>query len=128
MNWLSILIAAVASMLVGAIWYSPMAFGKMWMQLSGKTEMGMKKGGAAQGYFWGFVAALVTAYVLSAFLNPAVGGRGAVETAFWIWLGFVATVKIGDVLWDGKPFKLFVLNSAYQLVSLSVMAVILAKF
>lgn len=45
---------------------------------------------------------------------------------FWNWLGFVAPVTLGGVLWEGKPWKLWGLNNGYQLLSLLVMGVILA--
>ena len=45
---------------------------------------------------------------------------------FWNWLGFVAPVTLGSVLWEGKSPKLWVLNNGYYLVSLIVMGVILA--
>lgn len=70
------------------------------------------------------------AYVLAHFLRylGAGGGRAAVEAAFWLWLGFIATVTLGGVLWEGKPWKLWIFNNGYQLISLAVMAVILVKW
>ena len=76
----------------------------------------------------GFITALVMAYVLAHFVAIAGAGdaMGALQLAFWIWLGFIATVQIGIVLWEGKPWKLYFLNAAYWLVNLAVMAIILA--
>ena len=37
-NWPAILAATVAGMLLGALWYSPLLFGKAWMRALGKTE------------------------------------------------------------------------------------------
>jgi hypothetical protein len=42
------------------------------------------------------------------------------------WLGFMMPLNIGAYLWENKPFKLFALNTAHYLVSLIVMAAILA--
>lgn len=44
---------------------------------------------------------------------------------FWNWLGFIAPVTLGVVLWEGKPWKLWVLHNAYYLLALLVMGVIL---
>ena len=33
-NYLAVLIAALASYVLGALWYSPVLFGKLWMKLS----------------------------------------------------------------------------------------------
>ena len=70
------------------------------------------------------------AFVLAHFSNVwgATGVAGAWQLAFWIWLGFIATVMLGSVLWQGKPWKLYILNVAYQLVSLFAMAVVVVMW
>jgi hypothetical protein len=45
---------------------------------------------------------------------------------FWNWLGFIAPVTLGTVLWEGKPWKLWALTNGYYLFSLLIMGVILA--
>ena len=37
-NYWAVLVAAVAYMILGAIWYSPILFGSAWMRLIGKTK------------------------------------------------------------------------------------------
>ena len=37
-NYMTVLAAAVASMAVGLLWYSPLLFGKPWMKLMGLTD------------------------------------------------------------------------------------------
>src|SRR3989304_2240917 len=36
-NYLAVVVAAVASMIIGAIWYSPRVFGRRWWRVTGKT-------------------------------------------------------------------------------------------
>lgn len=45
---------------------------------------------------------------------------------FWNWLGFVAPVTLGAVLWEGKHWKLWFLNNGYYLVTLLLMGAVLA--
>ncbi len=45
MNWLAIIIAAVANMVIGTLWYGTWAFGKSWMTLSGHTMGGGMQSG-----------------------------------------------------------------------------------
>src|SRR5690606_17158500 len=45
-NWLAVLLAAVSSMVVGAIWYAKPVFGTRWMKLSGITDADTQKGAA----------------------------------------------------------------------------------
>ena len=127
-NILAVLVAAVVSMVVGSLWYGPV-FGKMWKGLMGFTDESMKsmKMSMMQAMVGGFITALVMAYVLARFaiISGAMGVMGAFNLAFWIWLGFTATVAAGGFLWEGKPFKLFLLNAAEQLVALFLMALVL---
>ena len=44
-----------------------------------------------------------------------------------VWLGFVATMTIGGVLWEGKPMKLYFLNNAYNIIQFALMGAILGK-
>ncbi len=128
-NYWAILGAAVASFVIGMLWYGPL-FGKKWMKLSGMTPASIKKMKmtAARAMTMGFIVSLVTAYVLSHFVDllSITNWAGAAQFAFWAWLGLVAPVQIGVYLWEGKPFSLFVLNTAHNLVVLVVMSGIVA--
>ena len=42
LNWLAILAAAAVRMVIGFLWYSPVAFGPMFMRSTGCTEGEMK--------------------------------------------------------------------------------------
>ncbi|PIR74262.1 MAG: DUF1761 domain-containing protein [Candidatus Magasanikbacteria bacterium CG10_big_fil_rev_8_21_14_0_10_47_10] len=129
-NYVAILVAAVASFVVGWIWYGPL-FGKPWMKMMGMTEKdkeaGKKKMG--QSMALGFAAQLVMAYVIAHFIGgwsqsapeiPAM--KIALQTAFWLWLGLVATIQLGAVLWENKSWNLYLLNAIHWLVALLVMA------
>ena len=131
MNWLSVLSATVIAFIIGWIWYGPL-FGKTWMKLNKISQGDIKKSkkkGMAGMMILGFIGTLITAYVL-AFLILAVGASGvsnAITLSFWIWLGFLLTTTIlGATLWDNKPWGLFVLNGAYWLVVLEVMAIVIS--
>lgn len=128
-NYLAVLLAAVASMVAGYVWYHPAVMGKTWMKLLGKSEADIKAQSKDMGRIYGltFVAALVTAYVLAHFLIlvGAVTLSEAVMTAIWAWLGFVATAMLTNSLFSGKPLQLWGIESGYVLVSMIVQAVVL---
>ena len=130
-NYLAVVAAAVASMAIGAAWYSPLLFGKEWMRLSGMSPEfieGVKAKGTWKMYGVGFIGALVMAFVLAhlVFLMEATTLNDALDLGFWLWLGFIAPVQLGVVLWEGKSWKLYLINTSYYLVSLPAMASILA--
>lgn len=127
-NYIAIILAAVASMVVGFLWYSPLLFAKPWMKYS---KLDAKKLKAAQGkmgktYGLSFVAALITAFVLSqlsSYMLLTTLAEGA-TLGVWAWLGFVATTMFTGVLFQEMPWGLFLINSGYQLVSIVAMSII----
>lgn len=129
MNYLAILVAAIATMVLGFLWYGPL-FGKPWMKLAGLTTekiSEMKKKGMTKTYMVSMLASLIMAYVLSFFVS-SVGADTAVAGAvvgLWVWVGFVATTMINDVLFLNKSVNLYSINTGYQLVSLLIMGAIL---
>ncbi|MBI4044454.1 MAG: DUF1761 domain-containing protein [Candidatus Diapherotrites archaeon] len=133
-NLVAVFVAAIASMVVGFIWYSPMLFGKPWMELMGYGSKNMEqmKKGVMKMYALSFIGSLVMAYVLFhsyVFANAFFGidkFTAGLMTGFWSWLGFVAPVQYTEVMFGGKSNKLFLINTGYQLVSLLIMGAIIA--
>lgn len=128
-NWVGVLVAAVASMALGFLWYSPTLFGQQWSKLMGYTKESLEKAKKGMGalYALSTVGALVMAYVLAQVLTLAgsVTLLGSLKTAFGVWLGFVAPVQMTDVLFGSKKWNLYYINTGYQLASLLVMALVL---
>lgn len=128
-NWVAILLAALASMVIGAIWYG--VFSKTWLKAMGKKKEDLK--GSGLGYLWTALAAIVTADVLAHFIVfsrlyfPEMSdvSLGA-STAFWAWLGFVFTYMIMTNVWEHKSWMLVWLSAGNQLLSLVAMGLILA--
>ena len=136
-NYLAVLAGAVSNMVLGFLWYGPL-FGKQWMALMGFTPERIAEAKAGEGkgmgksYFLAFVGALVMAFVLShtlvfaqSYMNVE-GISSGLSSGFWMWLGFVAPITLGSVLWEGKSWKLWILTNSYYLLTLLVMGTILA--
>lgn len=130
-NYLAVLLAAVASMVIGSLWYGPL-FGKVFMRAMGMDSMtpeqkeSMKKG-MMWSYVAQFVGSLVMIFVLAWFVGALGNGTmmGALKTAFLGWLGFIVPVKLGDALWGGKK-EIFWLGVGNTLLTLLVAAAIIA--
>ena len=126
-NYLAVVGAAVASMIIGFLWYGPL-FGNQWKKLMNFTDKSMKKMTPVQAMIGGFISTLIMSYILAHFIDytqAATFMDGAVA-GIWLWLGFIATVQIGSVLWEGKPLKLYAINTLHYLVTLVIMGGILA--
>lgn len=128
-HYSAVLIAALSSMVVGFLWYSPLLFAKPWMKLSGLDEKSMNaaKKNMPMMYTASFLMSLVMAYVTAILINSLLVStlQEGLMLAFLVWLGFVATTMVTGVLFQRVPWKLFFINSGYQLVSMLVVSAIL---
>lgn len=120
-NLLAVALAAILNMAIGFLWYSPWMFGKMWMQLSHIQQKDCKQ--SPWTLLYGFLVSLVIAYFLAFFagaLGVSTAGEGAM-LGFYFWLSFIATTQISGVIWSQRPWKLFLLDTGYKLVTMVVM-------
>lgn len=135
-NYIAVLIAAVASMIVGFLWYGPFILGKPWMKERGLTKEELSKSQKEMGKYYGlsFVVSLITAYVLSHVmtLSGSFFHYSVLQTAFttglFMWLGFIMPVQLTATIFGNKNWKLFGIDTGYQLVSILVMGLVIALF
>jgi len=130
LSGVAVLAALIASNVLGFAWFSQSLFGKMWLKGLGRPLKPSKemKNGMPKAMALNAVGALLTIYVLGYLLNfmGASSWMDGVNTAFWLWLGLVVPVKLGNVLWQMQKWSVFLIESAFQLVNLAVIAAILA--
>lgn len=130
MNYMSVLVAAIAGFVFGWLWHGPL-FGKKWRELEGfpPGTMGGIKMKSSTAMLIGFISTFIFAWGL-AYLLGAAGVvfdlTGALIIAIVIWIAFVVTTLAGAWLWEGKSGKLFLFSSAYNLCAIVIMTLILA--
>lgn len=131
-SYLAVLVAALVTFMVGWLWYSPVLFGTIWMKLNGTTKKSMagKNKSMAGSMIAGFISQVVMAWVLAIFIvsTNSLGLMNGMIVAFWLWLGFVATISLGAVLWDCKPMPFFWINATHWLVSFLIMGALLGAW
>ena len=131
-NYFAVFLAAVSSMVVGSIWYMPAVFGNAWMKLTG-VKMNNKLPAKQMAIMYGltFVASLLTADILAhvAFVDNQFFKHSFMQDtltmALWLWAGFTAARFLVHDLFEGRRKKLTLLNSAHELVTVVVMALII---
>jgi Protein of unknown function (DUF1761) len=131
LNWLAVLVAALAYFVLGAIWYAPPVFGKAWMKAAGMEmpESGERPGAAIYigPFFGGLIAALATA-LLAAATGTDTAAEGVV-LGLVVGLGYAMSVTLSTAIFEThKPQKgvWFVITSLYHIVGLVIAAVIVA--
>ena len=117
----SVLVAAILYMIIGAVWYSKYLFGPIWLKLCGIKESEMKKN--KLNMVWGALVALTISYFL-AFFEGYLGVTTVSDgmfVGFCLWLGFVVTTQINGVIWAKMPVRLFLIHTGSKLLSYLVM-------
>lgn len=132
-NYVAVVVATVASMVLGMVWYSNALFGKQWRKMNGISDAEakkMQKEGMAKPMAIGFVSMLLNAWILAVLM----GWFGTTEfaemamVAFWMWLGFSFAQSLGTVAWERKAWGLLVINGAYNLAMYLLMVFVLGLF
>ncbi len=125
-NFLGIGLAVVADMGLGAFWYSPAGFGKIWMK-----KMGIEKPEDLVGANMAYASSGLSALTLSIFFNylfnivnvQSVGH--AMGIALLVWLGALIPVVMPPYYWENRPKIVGAIYCGYKLVSVLLMTVIL---
>ena len=132
-NLLSVLVAAIATMVLGFVWYSPLLFAKPWTVEMGynpedKAKMEEVRKGAGKSYGISFVASLVSAFILAKIIDITTVDSAlyGMKIGFAVWLGFVTTVQLTSKLFGNQSTKLYLINTGYQLMCYLAMGAILA--
>jgi len=129
-NYLGVVVATVAAMIVGAIWYAPPVLGRKWMQLVGKTEEEARAAGMAKPMAVAIFSSLVMAVVMSFIVDYAEATKfseGALVGVL-VWVGFVATTLVTNAVFEGRSNELAIINGAHYLVVIVLVGGILAFF
>lgn len=128
-NYLAVLVAAVAVFVLGWLWYSPLLFFKSWMRLRGlDPEAAMKNAKMPGGKLLiEFVRCLLLAFVIARLvaLLDIHSYFIAIHSGLFLWLGFPVVLLVGSVLWDNVPWKVAAIHAGDWLVKLIVIPVII---
>lgn len=130
-NWMAIVVATLASMALGAVWY--MALAKQWMGALGKTreQIMANSNGAATPFIIAALMQLVMAYSLALFVPRLMGATtitNALIVAFHIWLGFVITSMITNHRYQGSKWSLTAIDGGYMLGVLLAQGLVIGLF
>jgi CBS domain containing-hemolysin-like protein len=133
-NYWAILVAGAAYFILGALWYSPVIFGKAWTQAVGKSKeelqkgsSALQKGSSALKMIWAFVGSLVIAYGLARILSwtGSYSLTDAVVVSLLAAICFLVTViGISDSM-EVRPMKLYLINIFYNIIGFCIMGIII---
>jgi hypothetical protein len=127
-NWLAVVVAAVAAWLFGAAWY--MGLSKPWMAAAKIDPSKMQRSIAP--FIVSFVAELLMATVVALLLGAVTGGEPSVVAGlifgFVFWLGFVATTLAVNHRYEGFGWGLTLIDGGHWLGVLLIIGAVIGWF
>ena len=130
-KYAAVIVATLVHFFLGGLWYSPLLFGNKFLQLinwSPQKLQQMESESHVKELVIAFFMSLILVYILAHFVQytKATNAMGGIQTAFWLWLGFIVTTHVPTVIFEGRSFGLFLINVAYQFVGCALAGIILA--
>lgn len=123
-NLLAVVVGAVITVALGALWYSPMVFGTRWLRLMGKTAEEVQSGNDTGMYLFTFAGYFIVAFALALVVKgffDAPTLTDGILTGVVVWLGFVATSTFVYTSFSGPSTGVWAIFMGYQLVALVIM-------
>ena len=133
LNYLAIIVATVAGMIVGSLWYSPVMFAQPWLRLIGKTmdELREEGHGPAVAMVIAVIGALITSYVLALVVNASSDAPDLVDglmIGVLVWAGLVGVQTLIGTVFQARPLRLWILDSGNQLLTFAFMGLIIGAW
>ena len=117
MNYLAILLAALAAFGWGAAYYTTLS--RQWLAAVGMTKEQMQTTRTALPFAISFVALLVMGWVLAGTLGHLGPGqvtlKNGVISGLFLWLGFIVTTVFVNNAYPGRKLSLSVIDSIHWL-------------
>jgi uncharacterized membrane protein len=133
LNWLAVIVAALAYFAIGAVWYAPPVFGKAWMAAGGMTmpEAGTRPSPAI--YLTPLVGSVLSAIALGMLAKAT--GTDTLEEGIALGLvvafGFAVAISFVTAQFESekpKPMVWGAVNAGYHVVGNLVAAIIVASW
>ena len=126
LNWLAVIVAAVAYWVLGAVWYNDAVFGKQWKAATGK-DMGQPNATQIVGnlVLW-FIAALALALIAKEIRADGFGD--GIVLGLVVSIGFIGTNRINAGLYEGRNKALMMVNAPYGILGFMIMGAILSTW
>ena len=127
-NWLAVLVAAVAYFLVGGLWYS-LLFKKAWIKASGvnMNDPNAKKG--VGGIFFTSFILMIIACIGLAFFITRINNWGwmtGLKIGLIAGVCFCATAVSNSYLYEKRPMSLHLINGFYNIFGCVIAGIIIA--
>ena len=125
-NHLAVFVCAIANLVLGALWYSPILFYRGWLSETGLSEEQLAQSNPIKIYGLTFVLALVMSYNLAFYLGDASTTAAWGATAgFLAGFGWSTLIFTVIALFERRSWKYIFINGGYITVYFTLIGLIL---
>ena len=129
-NYLAVIIAALASFGFGGVYY--MSLAKPWMAAIGRTEAEMKAMSSKTPFVVTIVAELIMAWILAGAVGHLGPGqvtlRNGIVSALILWAGFVVTTLAVNHAYQGAKKAQTVIDGGHWLGVMLIQGLVIGLF
>ena len=128
-DWIAVVVAILASMAFGMIWYNKRAMGTMWMEDVGMNEEQLRKGNIPLIYGSMIVLLVITTVFIALIVNNIGGGfeEGLVVGAI-LGFGIAGANAIPHYSFAQQPWRLAIMSTVNTGVSITMSGAIIGAF
>lgn len=125
-NWIAVLVAALATFLVGGPWYSPALFLKPWQQA---MKLGDGKGGHPVRVFGlAYFFSVVSCALLAAMLGPGAEAMDGLRLGLLVGAGFVAASYGVNYQFANRPPVALAIDGGFHILQFGVFGLVLGAW
>lgn len=122
LNYFALAVLTVVAFVASSVWYSPLLFGRQFLELSGGNASGQPSPTKA---LLELLRTFVLAFVIAELVRRLniEDWKHALELGLLLWVGFPVILLTGSILWQNVPWQLAAIHSGDWLIKLILIPV-----
>ncbi len=131
-NFLAVIVGAIASFAFGSLWYSPLLFIKAWQEGVGISDEDFKNSNMVKTFGGSLVMMIIMSLGMAILLRGHEAGdinwQVGLMHGLYVGLMFVATGAAINILYQNRSLKLWLIDAGYQVIILMIMGAIIGAW
>ena len=128
-EWLGVVVAILANMVLGMVWYNKRSMGSMWMEDVGLDEQKIREGNMP--LVWGSMLVLLVItniFIALVILNIGGGFEEGLAVGAVVGFGIAATNAIPHYSFAQQPWRLAIMNAVNTGLAITLSGAVIGAF
>jgi predicted transporter len=122
----AVAVAALATFVIGAPWYSPVLFGKRWQREMGVTDL--KRGHPLRVFGLAYLFSLIATGCLAVILGPEAGPVSGLKVGAIVGACFVATSFGVNYQFANRSVAVLLIDGGYHILQFATFGLVLGTW